>query len=86
MYQSQFSGSERVDKFSPVIAQQMVKYVHKVLGQIQWRSRVFIVNYEHTSHLFLVFIVDVEQVSISWVVANYSCRFGISQHEETFTS
>ena len=45
MYQSQFSGSERVDKFSPVIAQQMVKYVHKVLGQIQWRSRVFIVNY-----------------------------------------
>ena len=30
------------------------------------RSGVFIVNFEHISHLFLVSIVDFERVNISW--------------------
>ena len=28
---------------------------------------VFIVNFEHISYLFRVFIVDFEQVNVSWV-------------------
>ena len=30
-------------------------------------SGVFIVKFEHISHLLLVFIVDFEQVNVSWV-------------------
>ena len=29
-------------------------------------SGVFIVNFEHISHLFLVSIADIEQVNVSW--------------------
>ena len=32
---------------------------------LERRSGVFIVNFEHVSHLFLVSIVDFEQVNIS---------------------
>ena len=32
-------------------------------------SGVFIVNFEHISHLFLgVYIIDFEQVNVSWVI------------------
>ena len=33
---------------------------------LERRSGVFIVNFEHVSHLFLVSIIDFEQVNISW--------------------
>ena len=46
----------------------MLKVNNKTPEQRHWRrSYVFIVNFEHISHLFLcVFIVDFEQVNISW--------------------
>ena len=46
----------------------MLKVNNKTPKQRHWRrSCVFIVNFEHISHLFLcVFIVDFEQVNISW--------------------
>ena len=37
----------------------------------QWRrSAVFIVNFEHISDIFLVFIVLYEQVNVSWVITD----------------
>ena len=30
-------------------------------------SGVFIVNFEHISHIFLFFILDFEHVNVSWV-------------------
>ena len=44
------------------------KLTIKTPGRRQWlRSGVFFFNFEHISHLFLVFFVDFEQVNSSYV-------------------
>ena len=48
----------------------MLTLTIKTPEQRQWcRSGVFIVNFEHISHLFLVSLLvgDFEQVNVSWV-------------------
>ena len=35
---------------------------------------VFVVNFEHILHLFLVFLIDFEQVNVSWDVLNIALR------------
>ena len=42
------------------------------------RSGVFIVNFEHISYLFLVSIVDFEQVNVSWVWYSHGPVFSLS--------
>ena len=45
------------------------KLIIETLGKSQWRrSGVFIVNYEHISHLFLVFLLLTLNKNASWVV------------------
>ena len=44
--------------------------VKKTPQRRHWRRfGVFIVNFEHISHLALVFIINFEQVNVSWVRA-----------------
>ena len=47
------------------------KLAIKTPEQRQWRcSGVFIVNFEHVSHLFLVFIANFEQLNARWVITS----------------
>ena len=68
--QGSYSANSYLLKVNNKITRKMCeifsKLIIKILDLGQWcRSRVFIVNFERISHLFL--IVDFEQVTFCWV-------------------